>query len=83
MIPEELVLTAINDVLGTDHFIESLFLGRVDHIDACKGNMLRFCFRDGTTMDYVWRDRSRSESWTSEMRQAASIKTKTRYEHAG
>ena len=35
-------------------------------------------FADGSTADYVWKDRSRSESWTDEMKAAAGRKTKER-----
>ena len=43
-------------------------------------NTLVFCFKDGTEAVKRWADRSRAESWTSEMRDAARKKTLERGE---
>lgn len=34
-------------------------------------NVIRICFRGGTERKLIWKDRSRADSWTEEMRQAA------------
>lgn len=47
-------------------------------ITADDGNQLLFHFTDGTVTERTWRDRSRSESWTDEMRQKARDRTKAR-----
>lgn len=47
-------------------------------ITADDGNRLLFHFNDGTVTERIWRDRSRSESWTDEMRQKARERTKAR-----
>ena len=73
MIPEDTVIEAICTVLGIDSFDEELFLDRVDRIEACEGNLLRFYFKKGGMAEYVWKDRSRAESWTPEMKAAASL----------
>ncbi len=78
MVPEETVIAAVCSVLGTKDFDEDLFLKRVDHIEAREGNLLRFHFKNGVTADYVWEDRSRAESWTPEMRAAASLAARRR-----
>lgn len=51
------------------------FLKRVLRIEAERANTLRFAFADGTTCLSEWNDRSRSESWTDEMKQAAKVKS--------
>ncbi|MBQ7580667.1 MAG: recombinase family protein [Clostridia bacterium] len=51
---------------------------RFTGITADDGNRLLFHFSDGTTAEKIWRDRSRSESWTDEMRQNARAHTKAR-----
>ena len=79
MIPEETVEEAVCAVLGLDEFDSTLFLERVERIDACKENTLRFHLRNGTVCEYKWQDRSRSESWTPEMRKAAALTTARRY----
>ena len=83
MVPEETLLFAICSVMGMDGFDGAAFSRSVDHIDACAGNVLRFCFPDGGTEDFVWKDRSRSESWTPEMRAAAGEHAKRRWKHGG
>jgi len=45
------------------------------HITALPDNMLRIEFADGTTTDTRWQDRSRRDSWTPEMKQAAREKS--------
>ena len=46
-------------------------LGTVKQMVAEDGNILRVCFKDGTERVLRWQDRSRAESWTEEMKQAA------------
>lgn len=47
-------------------------------IRAEKDNTLVFCFKDGTQAVKRWKDRSRAESWTEEMKEAARQKTLAR-----
>ena len=47
-------------------------------IRAENGNTLVFCFKDGLQTVKRWKDRSRAESWTEEMREAARQKTLAR-----
>ena len=70
MIPEETLKTACATALGLPEFDEEIFDEQVLYIDACPGNLLRF--------HLTWRDRSRSESWTQEMREAARQKALSR-----
>ena len=53
-------------------------LGDLTAIRAENGNTLVFCFKDGTQAVKRWKDRSRAESWTEEMREAARQKTLAR-----
>lgn len=71
MIPEETLKTACATALGLPEFDAEAFEDQVIYIDACPGNLLRFHFHDGSEKELTWRDRSRSESWTQEMREAA------------
>lgn len=48
----------------------------IAEIVAAAGNRLRVRLLDGSTLDRVWRDHSRADSWTPEMREAARIKAK-------
>ena len=78
MIPEETLMTATAEVLGLRQFDEGTFSELIDHIDACPDNLLRFIFKDGSSESYTWKDRSRSESWTAEMRKEAGQRTRER-----
>ena len=70
-IPELVLLDASAEALGLASFDETEFLKRVLRIEIVRANTLRFVFTDGTTYLSEWKDRSRSESWTDEMKQAA------------
>ena len=46
-------------------------IGDLTAIRATNGNTLIFCFKDGTQTVKRWKDRSRRESWTEEMKEKA------------
>ena len=50
---------------------ESCLPKTIASIEAGNGNDVRFVFSDGTTLRTVWKDRSRRDSWTDEMKQKA------------
>ena len=53
-------------------------IGDLTAIRAENGNTLVFCFKDGTQAVKRWKDRSRAESWTDEMKEAARQKALAR-----
>lgn len=65
------MIKVTSEVLGYDEITTDLLEECLDHIDALEGNVLRYCFLDGRVVEKVWQDRSRKESWTLEMREAA------------
>lgn len=73
-IPETTLVSAVNEVLEIPVFDEETFKNKVSKITVCKGNILTFHLVDGAEKTYVWKDRSRSESWTDEMREKARQK---------
>lgn len=67
MIPEEKLIEMTSNI----------DISKVDHIKVEQGNTIIIVFKDGTTSVKQWQDRSRSESWTDEMRiQAAEYARK-------
>lgn len=56
----------------------SRYMENVAGITSDDGNRLLFHFTDGTVTERTWCNRSRSESWTDEMRQKARDRTKAR-----
>lgn len=65
-IPEETLNFLASDVL----------LDQVESIVADKDNIVRFCMKDGNEVTKHWEDRSRSESWTPEMRSQNALAAK-------
>ncbi len=82
-IPEDALITVATEVLGLTEYDPDVFTERVETITASAGNSLSFHFYDGTEKAVLWKDRSRSESWTPEMRQKARETTlERRQQHA-
>ena len=53
-------------------------MSRITGVTADDGNRLIFAFDDGTTEEKIWKDPSRADSWTPEMRKKAAERTKVR-----
>lgn len=68
-IPESILFEVSAEMLGMDGFNCDDFSERVKLIIALPNNILEYHFTDGQTHKIQWQDRSRSESWTDEMRQ--------------
>lgn len=73
-IPESTLMQAAAEILNIPTFDESVFEENIDYIIAEPDNALRFVFFGGKATVYHWKDRSRSESWTDEMRAFLSQK---------
>jgi len=75
-IPEHVLYTTVSEVLAQEEFDAGIFETEIAEIRVPEFNKLVFVFRDGHAAEKVWQDRSRRESWTDEMRRAASEKAK-------
>ena len=75
-IPEDILKEKISEVLGTAEFDENAFLLSIDHIEVPEDNIIRFIFNNGKVKETTWEFISRSNSWTKEMREAASERFK-------
>jgi len=73
-IPEDILIKKICEVLNTNEFDEKLFLEQIDYIKVDNNNLLYFYQRNNACLTAVWQDKSRSLSWTSEMRENARKK---------
>ncbi len=80
-IPEDILLEVTADVLGQPDFTEETLRSQITSILVCKGNELIFRFHDGREVTRQWRDRSRSRSWTDEMKEAARQRELERRKH--
>jgi hypothetical protein len=75
-IPEPVLYITGAEVLGQKEFDAEIFKKEITEIRIPEFNKLVFVFRDGHTAEKAWQDRSRRESWTDEMRKAASQRAK-------
>lgn len=80
VIPEETLKASIAAALELTEFTEDAFLASVHDMIAMPNNRLSLALTDGTNKEIIWKDRSRSERWTEEMREAARQKTLQRKE---
>lgn len=62
------------EVLGQMDFSEELLRRLIKSILVCNGNVLIFRFFDGSEVTREWQDRSRSQSWTADMKEVARQK---------
>ena len=58
-------------VLGISEFDADIFEDKINKITVPEANHLIYHFKGGHTIEMVWKDRSRSESWTPEKREQA------------
>ena len=70
-IPEDTLIALTNQALGVSTFDEDIFKKHISSMCVPAPNRVIFTFTDGSRVEMEWKDRSRSESWTDEMRQAA------------
>ncbi|MDT3698855.1 MAG: recombinase family protein [Thermincola sp.] len=75
-IPEPTLYTKSAEVLGIYEFDTGIFKEEITQILVPEFNRLVFVFSDGRTVEKVWQDKSRRESWTEEMRQEARMRVK-------
>ena len=78
-IPERTLISITEEVLGST---DALY-DKITAIRAEKDNTLVFCFKDGSETVKRWTDRSRAESWTEEMKEAARQKALERSKSNG
>lgn len=75
-IPEDKLYAACCEALGISDFDEDIFQSEIQQIIVPAPNQLEFIFHNGTRKIVEWQDRSRSESWTEDMRKTAGERSK-------
>jgi len=73
-IPEEILNEVTLQVLGINEVTDELVQNSIDYIETFNGNKLVYHLKDGKTQEVYWKDRSRRESWTPEMREQARMR---------
>ena len=80
-IPEETLILLTCEVLGIDSLDSDTVRNRITAIRVEQNNTVVFSLDDGSEVKKQWKDRSRSESWTDEMKEAARQKALERSKH--
>ena len=75
-IPEDILMEVTASALDTGEFDQET----VQEIRVPAFNRLVFVMKDGTKVEREWHDKSRSRSWTDEMRAQAAEHARRRYE---
>lgn len=81
-IPENTLISVCCDVLGTSEFDADIFEKQVEKILVPTPNELIFIFTDRHEISANWKDRSRSESWTDEMKKATAERSRKWHEQS-
>lgn len=77
-IPENTLISVCCEVLEIPEFDANIFEKQIKRLIVPAPNEVIFIFRDGHEISVQWKDRSRSESWTEEMRIQAGLNTRRR-----
>lgn len=75
-VPEEALIDGFKEALNTESFSKDSFDERVRQVVVYPDNLLVYELNEGDKAEYRWAYKSRSLSWTDEMKQKASIKAK-------
>lgn len=70
-IPEETLEVLTCEVLGEGSIDSNMVRSKITAIRAEKNNVVVYCMDDGSEIVKRWKDRSRAESWTPEMKEKA------------
>ena len=70
-IPEDILKEKCAEALGLAEYDFDEFTSKVTAIAVPDDGVLVFAFKDGSEQTVTWENRSRRESWTDEMKQAA------------
>lgn len=77
-VPEEVLYELTMKILETDNIKRDELIRKVKNILVCENNIIKFILQSEVAIEVMWKYKSRSESWTKEMRELAGKKTKER-----
>jgi DNA invertase Pin-like site-specific DNA recombinase len=74
LVPHNIIVEASKRVLDMDQYIETIFNSKVTKIIVQANKVLEFHMKDGAVVSYRWKNKSRSKSWTPEMKEQARLR---------
>ena len=70
-IPDEILKRTLSSALGIETWLPEVFKNQVEYMVATGPNTLELHMMDGTERSLEWKDHSRADSWTPEMKEKA------------
>lgn len=80
-IPEETLTALAAKAMGIPSFDKAAFAAQIERVTVTGPNEVTFEFHNGEKAIETWRDPSRAESWTPEMKEQAKQNARRRYQH--
>lgn len=77
-VPESILMNMAAEAMEMAAFDLDAFLSKITEVRVENGNRLVFLHSDGTQTVKRWQDRSRADSWTEEMKEAARRRERER-----
>ena len=82
-IPESIINEIVANELGVEELTDSIVKERIESIVAYDNNEVVMHFKNGTQKNIKWTDRSRRNSWTPEMKEAARLRALKQHRKTG
>jgi len=82
LVPHNIIVEASKHVLDMDQYNKTIFNSKVTKIIVQANKVLEFYMKDGMVISYRWKHKSRSKSWTPEMKEQARLRS-LRQHHGG
>ena len=73
-IPNDALKNIAKEILGVDELTSEIIDERIEKVIVGDDKLLTFYLKDGNKIDAHWMQKSRSESWTEEMKENARRK---------
>jgi DNA invertase Pin-like site-specific DNA recombinase len=83
LVPHNIIIEASKRVLDMDQYSETIFNSKVTKIIVQANKQLDFHMRDGAVVSYRWQHKSRSKSWTPEMKEQARLRALEQHHGGG
>ena len=82
VIPEDELIRLTKEILNVNDINFAVVQESIDHIDVFNNNTLIYYLKNNQVIKASWKDKSRSESWTSEMKNKARERTLNNGKHS-
>jgi hypothetical protein len=71
MVPNDIIVEVSNHILDKEQYDNAILDSKINQIIVMPNRLLEFHMKDGSILKHHWEHRSRSKSWTPEMKEQA------------